>query len=53
MVVKVRSALETANTTGQSVYITSWQTPEKLLSVIHGQSVGTRILPSQQISQGV
>lgn len=43
MVVKVRSALDTAQTTQKSVYITSWKTPDGLFALTRGESCGTRI----------
>lgn len=45
MVVKVKSALATANQTGKSVFISSWKSPEQLLALTQGEPCGTRILP--------
>ena len=48
MVVKVNSALATANQTQKSVFISSWKTPEQMLTLLKGQSSGTRIVPDHQ-----
>lgn len=45
MVVKVKSALATANQTGKSVFISSWKSPEQLLALTQGEPCGTRIQP--------
>ncbi|BDX08228.1 acetylglutamate kinase [Planctobacterium marinum] len=48
MVVKVNSALATANQTQKSVFISSWKTPEQMLALLKGQSCGTCIVPNLQ-----
>jgi acetylglutamate kinase len=48
MVVKVNSALATANQTQKSVFISSWNTPEQMLALLEGQSCGTCIVPDHQ-----
>lgn len=51
MVVKVNSALKTAQATQKSVFIASWKEPQALLALCTGSHCGTRIyseLPSSQ-----
>ncbi len=45
MAVKVKAALATANQIGNPVLIASWKTPQQLLGIIAGESVGTAVLP--------
>lgn len=48
MVVKVNSALATANQTQKSVFISSWKTPEQMLALTEGLPCGTGIVPDHQ-----
>lgn len=44
MEVKVRAALEASRTMGRAVSVAGWKEPEKLSSLISGQSIGTRVI---------
>lgn len=52
MVIKVKSALNTAKVTQKSVYIASWKQPKELLALSEGSHCGTRIFSEMQTSQG-
>ena len=46
MAVKVKAALDVANTIEKPVTIASWKQPGNLLALAQGKAVGTQILPS-------
>ncbi|GLX82041.1 acetylglutamate kinase [Thalassotalea eurytherma] len=46
MTAKVNAAFEAANHLRRSIAVASWQSPEQILSLVAGQSVGTKIQPS-------
>ncbi|MCY7295290.1 acetylglutamate kinase [Alteromonas sp. a30] len=46
MAVKVKAALDTANSIGLPVCIASWKTPEQLLLLARSEPCGTMILPN-------
>ncbi len=46
MAVKVKAALDTANSIEKPVYIASWKQPQSLLALANGQTIGTQVLPS-------
>jgi acetylglutamate kinase len=45
MAVKVKAALDTANSIQKPVYIASWKQPQSLLALAKGQTIGTQVLP--------
>ena len=45
MIVKVQAALTAANSLGRSVTIASWKDAEKLLGLLHQQTIGSKISP--------
>ena len=45
MIVKVQAALTAANSLGRSVTIASWKDTEKLLGLLHQQTIGSKISP--------
>ncbi|WP_341664985.1 acetylglutamate kinase [Vibrio sp.] len=46
MIVKVKAALEAANTLGRSIEVATWRYPEKLAQLFAGESIGTQFLPN-------
>lgn len=50
MAVKVKAALATANQIHNTVSIASWKSPQQLLGILAGESIGTSVIPNQQIS---
>jgi len=45
MIPKVRGAMQAAQASRAPVTIASWNDPQGLMGLVHGQSVGTRVLP--------
>jgi acetylglutamate kinase len=45
MIVKVRAALEAAQTLGKAIEVASWRSPEKLAELFIGNSIGTQFQP--------
>jgi len=46
MTAKVNAALHAANQLRRSIAVASWQSPEKILNLLNGESIGTQILPN-------
>ena len=46
MTAKVNAALRAANKLRRSIAIASWQSPEQIIDLLNGVSIGTRIQPS-------
>lgn len=45
MIVKVRAAVEAAQTLGRPIDVATWRYPEKLSELFDGKSIGTQFLP--------
>jgi acetylglutamate kinase len=45
MTAKVNAALAAANYLRRSIAVASWKTPEKIIELLSGHAIGTRILP--------
>jgi acetylglutamate kinase len=45
MTAKVNAALQAANKLRRSIAVASWQSPEQIVDLLNGVSVGTRIQP--------
>ncbi|MGB1262853.1 MAG: acetylglutamate kinase [Cognaticolwellia sp.] len=48
MIAKVNAALQAANELRRSIAVASWQSPEQIIDLLNGGSIGTRIEPSSR-----
>lgn len=47
MTIKITAAFQAANQLRRTIAVASWESPEQILTLLSGQTIGTRIIPSQ------